>query len=224
MTLALIFTVLILVNQIPEIHSVAFSGDLLSLSLLYSMTNARFFPLHDNFPHHPLLKSENYVTHSGVAWSHLQSCLQVCNVFLSLFSQLFTSQLQLLMDCAVCSLFQPSRISVLALSKQQEELSSFMSSDIHEQKGQFSVINTACVMKDFPNWEKQLIKPSFSENGRDRRPGICLYLIFQSLTFSTFLGLDWDCPQLFANFGEEQTLMFMLLIIHAKSYSRNLPP
>lgn len=47
-------------------------------------------------------------------------------------------------------------------------------------------------MKDFPNWEKQLIKPSFSENSRDRRPGICLSLIVQSLTFSLFPGLDWD--------------------------------
>lgn len=46
----------------------------------------------------------------------------------------------------------------------------------------------ACVVKDFATWEDQLIKPSSSENGRKGIPGICLFLITKSLTFSIFSG------------------------------------
>lgn len=205
------FAILILVNQIPEINSASFSDELPPLPDLpvCSLTNDRF-PLPTSTPYSGELFSPPLVVKTwtlcdvcGAAWSHLQSCLRASNVFLPSFPQLFTSQLQLLMEWAACSLSQPSGISLGSLSQHQEELSPFLSPNLHEQKGQFSVINTACVMKDFPNWEKQLIKPSFSENGRDRRPGICLSLIVQALTFSLFPGLDWDCPQLFANFREE---------------------
>lgn len=193
------FAILILVNQTPEINSAALSDELPSLPDLpvCSLTNDRFPfppppPTQENFSPHPLLlKPEHYAMFAVL---HDPICKAVSEPTTSFF---LPSHSCLLLNFSFwwrgqCVHSPNFPESLSALSQHQEELSPFLSPNLHEQKGQFSVINTACVMKDFPNWEKQLIKPSFSENSRDRRPGICLSLIVQSLTFSLFPGLDWD--------------------------------
>lgn len=109
------FAILILVNQIPETHFVAFSDDLPSLPdlPLCSMTNDRF-PFPPLPPYSGDFFSPPLVVKIWTLWCAvvLQSWLQASNVFLPHFSQLFTSQLQLLTDGATCSLSQPSRISL----------------------------------------------------------------------------------------------------------------